>query len=173
MNNKTLFVFVEGDDDVRFFEKIVSPIILNNYSTVRLHRYAQRRKKWVKNFIDSINGMGADYLYLRDINDSPCISEKKGKINANNKALEINKMIIVVMEIESWYSAGLEEDTKLVNTYKLHTDNLDKESFNKMIPKRFDSRIDYMIEILKEYSVEIARKRNGSFNYFMERPELG
>jgi hypothetical protein len=37
-----------------------------------------------------------------------------------------------------------------------------------MIPKKFDSKIDFMIEILKYYSIDIAKQKNGSFKKFID-----
>ena len=48
------------------------------------------------------------------------------------------------------------------------TDELTKEDFNRLIPRRFDSRIDFMFEILKSFSIETAARRNNSFDFFVE-----
>ena len=49
------------------------------------------------------------------------------------------------------------------------TDEITKEKFNDMTPARFDSRIDYMREILKRFSVETGVAKNASFGYFMRK----
>ncbi|OGW18585.1 MAG: hypothetical protein A3G93_11920 [Nitrospinae bacterium RIFCSPLOWO2_12_FULL_45_22] len=41
--------------------------------------------------------------------------------------------------------------------------------FNRLIPNKFDSRIDFMLEILKYFSMGIAKQKNKSFSYFLER----
>jgi len=38
-----------------------------------------------------------------------------------------------------------------------------------LIPKKFTSRIDFMSEILKKFSIEIAKQKNNSFQYFVEK----
>ena len=48
------------------------------------------------------------------------------------------------------------------------TDTVTKEQFYNLMPKKFDSKIDFMREILKNFSIEIAKKKNKSFKYFVE-----
>ena len=48
-------------------------------------------------------------------------------------------------------------------------DNITKEKFDALIPKKFTSRIDFMLEILKNFSIEIAKQKNNSFKYFIEK----
>ena len=82
-----------------------------------------------------------------------------------------DKIIVVIKEIESWYLAGL--DNEVCRQLKINnfadTDNVTKEKFNALIPKKFTSRIDFMLEILKNFSIEIAKQKNNSFRYFVEK----
>jgi hypothetical protein len=80
----------------------------------------------------------------------------------------------VIREIESWYYAGLTTESALsldVPDFPF-TDNLTKEDFNGLIPGKYDSRIDFMFEILKYFSIDTAGKKNHSFRYFAERYHL-
>ena len=85
--------------------------------------------------------------------------------------IDKSKIIVVIKEIESWYLAGL--DNKVCRQLKINnfadTDNVTKEKFNALIPKKFTSRIDFMSEILKYFSIEIAKQKNNSFQYFVEK----
>ncbi|MDZ7724802.1 MAG: hypothetical protein U5R06_18855 [candidate division KSB1 bacterium] len=77
----------------------------------------------------------------------------------------------MIKEIESWYLAGLAEKKQRqlkIKPFK-DTNDLTKEQFNQQIPNSFDSRIDFMVELLKNYSIEIAQIRNKSFSYFINR----
>jgi hypothetical protein len=47
-----------------------------------------------------------------------------------------------------------------------------KEDFNALIPPSFDSRIDFMFEILKSFSFVTAARHNRSFQFFSERCHL-
>ena len=83
--------------------------------------------------------------------------------------IDKNNLIIVVKEIEGWYLAGLDDESceELGLRPFRSTDDITKEHFNNLIPNKFDSRIDFMIEILKRFSFETAKQKNKSFSYFM------
>ena len=115
--------------------------------------------------------MNADYIFARDFNDAPCITAKKEKITSKFNQITEDKIIVVVKEIESWYLAGLDDKSlKKIGIRKRirTTDNITKEKFNQLIPKNM-LRTDFMQEILKYFDVEIAKERNGSFGYFLNK----
>jgi len=73
-------------------------------------------------------------------------------------------------EIESWYLAILDDGKcKEFGVPSFRTDDVTKEQFNGLIPKKFDSGIDFMREILKSFDIEIAKRKNRSFKYFAEK----
>ncbi|MHC4361138.1 MAG: hypothetical protein ACYSTN_10185, partial [Planctomycetota bacterium] len=84
---------------------------------------------------------------------------------------DINNVIVIVKEIESWYLAGLDSKNckKLGIKVFRKTDNITKEQFDKLRPRKFNSRIDFMIEILKRFSMETAKRKNKSFDYFIAK----
>lgn len=171
MCNKQLFIFLEGNDDERFFENVVKPLIQERYSMIRFWRYSQRKPEKVADFIRSINAMNADYIFSGDLNSAPCITVKKGKITKKFNQLAEEKIIIVAKEIESWYLAGLDEKTskKLSIRKKIQfTDTITKEDFNRLIPKNIP-RIEFMRKILDNYDIEIGKKKNSSFGYFLNK----
>ena len=172
MAYKRLWVLLEGNDDERFFERVIKPIFENTYDFVRSWQYAQKQTKTVKSLLRSIKSMGSDYFFWGDINSLPCVTAKKNRIKRRYRAgLDINNVIIVVKEIESWYLAGLDNKAHKelgIRTFR-NTDTITKEEFNNLIPKRFDSRIDLMVEILKRFFVETAKQKNKSFNYFYDK----
>ena len=99
-----------------------------------------------------------------------CI-RKKQKIQGKLRNIDKTRIIVVIREIESWYLAGLDG----INCRKLGvrpfniTDNITKEQFNNMLPEKFDSRIDFMLEILKCFSIDKAKEKNRSLKYFLEK----
>ena len=112
----------------------------------------------------------ADYYFLSDVNRSPCVTAKKQSLkNKYKPKIDENKIVIVVKEIESWYLSGV--DDKTCNDLGVkpfqNTNAITKEHFNQLIPKNFDSRIDFMLEVLKRFNMETAKKKNKSFSYFM------
>ncbi|MFA6332449.1 MAG: hypothetical protein WCX22_05820, partial [Methanoregula sp.] len=85
--------------------------------------------------------------------------------------LDGGSIVIVIREIESWYYAGisgpLEQELGIADLAS--TDDMTKEDFNARIPRHFDSRIDFMFEILKSFSLETAVRKNQSFSFFVNR----
>ena len=171
MCNKQLFIFLEGNDDEQFFENVVKPLLQERYSMIRFWKYSQRKPEKVANFVKSINAMNADYIFAGDLNSAPCITFKKGKITNEFNQIAEEKIIIVAKEIESWYLAGLDEkiSKKLSIRKKIQfTDTITKEDFNRLIPKSMP-RIEFMQKILDNYNIEIGKKKNSSFGYFLNK----
>jgi hypothetical protein len=164
-----LFLLVEGDDDVRFVERIVVPKLRSRYDFVQAWKFAEKKKEKVNAFLRSIKAMGADYLLLADLNAYSCFPKKKEALLQAFTELGSRNTFIVVREIESWYLAGLKDDNPLGVRAPTDTSGLTKEQCNDTMPKGFDSHIAYMIEVLKHFDIRTATTRNPSFLYFAER----
>ena len=172
MAYRRLWVLLEGNDDERFFEKVVKPIFESTYNFVRSWKYAQKKSTKAKDFLRSIKSMDSDYFVWSDINGVPCVTAKRERLLVRyDQIFGAENIIVVIREIESWYLAGLDDKScKEFGIRAFHkTDNVTKEQFDKLIPKKFESRIDFMVEILKRFSVETAKQKNESFDYFMSR----
>lgn len=171
MKYRRLFFLIEGDDDERFCQRIIKPMLEGKYYSVMLWKYAQEKNKRVDNFLRSIRAMNSDYIYSTDINRAPCVTAKKQGTQDKFEKMDKNRIIVVIKEIESWYLAGLDDrhSRKFGIPSFVTTDNITKEQFDGLIPKKFDSRIDFMLEILKYFSIEIAKQKNKSFSYFIEK----
>ena len=172
MDYKLLFIFIEGNDDKRFFESVVEPSLQEKYSAIKFPKYAEKDKKRKVNFIKSINAMKADYICIGDIDDFPCITAKKEKITDGfDKKINVDRIAIVIKEIESWYLAGLDEKaSKMLGIRKKikTTDKITKEHFNQLIPKNMP-RTEFMQKILENYDTKVAEGKNKSFGYFRNK----
>jgi len=168
---RRLFIFVEGNDDDRFFQSIIVPKLEKSYDNIEIVNYAQMKKEKTENYLRSAKSMG-DYIFVSDINSSPCVTEKKQKLCNEYNNLDEEKIVIVVKEIESWYLAGLDgnslQDFRNEITDHTFTETITKEDFNKLIPRKYDSRIDFMQEVLKHFSIDVAKQKSRSFKYFYE-----
>lgn len=172
MGYKALYIWVEGDNDLRFFENILKPLFEEKYDYVQIRKYKEKMKKEkIDNFLEGIKAMGADYIFVGDINTYPCATAKKQGLKRIYKKIDENRIVVVKKEIESWYLAGLDKKSSknLGVRYLNDTNNLIKEQFNSMITRNFDSEIDFMTEILKFFSIDIAKQKNESFKYFIEK----
>lgn len=174
MEYRRLYIWVEGDDDYRFFDKLVKPLFEEKYDSIELIKYKERKgmnKKKVNNFLKSITAMNTDYIFVGDINAHPCATAKKQELRHTYRNIDERRIVVIKKEIESWYLAGLtrENSKNLGVHYFNNTDTIAKEQFDVFIPTKFDSRIDFMTEVLKVFSIETAKEKNESFKYFIEK----
>jgi hypothetical protein len=166
-----LFVWVEGSKDTRFFNQIIKPKFESSYNYVHLIEYSNKTMKWRISFLRSIVKMGADYIFVSDINSVPCITMKKQKIKEVLQDIDLKKILIVKREIESWYLSGLDSTNSGrfgISAFN-NTENVTKEDFIRLMPQRFDYEIDFMLEILKVFSIQEAIQKNNSFKYLIEK----
>lgn len=170
-----LFVFVEGSDDERFFNRGINDYFKEKYRDIKIIKYANKKEKYeyVDKYIYSIKNMNskgilADYIYLTDIDNIDEIEKKKENIKDEFKNIELERVIIVVKEIESWYLAGLDKSAmdKIGVSFSGNTNKLTKEKFIKLMPSDFSSKTNFMIEILKKFNFDTAIIKNRSFKYF-------
>jgi hypothetical protein len=162
---------VEGEDDIRFFGRIIKPLFVSRYDSVEIIPYASIKRTKVNNFLKSVRQMHSDYIFVADIDTERSASDKKQILYYHFSNIEGSSIIVVIKEIESWYYAGLSRESELnLGVPDLSvTDELTKEDFNRLIPRKYDSRIDFMFEILKYFSIESARMKNHSFRFFVDR----
>lgn len=181
MDFKQLLIFVEGPDDERFISQVAVPRLQDRYNHIKFIKYATMTKIAVEAFIKTCKQKESyDYLFVCDMDargdKSVCVTSRKQK--EQNKygrnLLETNKIVIVKEEIESWYLAGITTEAAARFKIKLVADTTftTKEEFEKMIPKNFVSSNDFMVEILKNYSLEQGVEANPSLNYFAIKYQL-
>lgn len=165
-----LFVWVEGADDQRFVNAILQAEFEQQYKSVRVIAYAGMKKEKITKFIESIRAIpNATYIFLADIDNATCVSAKKEELTRAIKSLQIDQIAVTIREIESWYLAGLKTSgwKQLGIAEITSTDHLDKEAFDRLRSKGFESRIDWMVEMLRHYSLSEAVVRNSSLRYFV------
>jgi hypothetical protein len=165
---------LEGDDDKRFADSVMVPRLESTYQEVKIITYAQMKNEKLVAYITSIRAMGAEYIILADIDGEPCVTKKKQKIAHLYRSAEIEKIIVVRREIESWYLAGLNAETckKLKVTLGNDAEVIDKEHFDVLIPRAFLNRTDFMVEILKCYAVNTALTKCKSFQYMCSKLDI-
>ncbi|MFN3384520.1 MAG: hypothetical protein ACK401_06470 [Archaeoglobaceae archaeon] len=104
-----LYILVEGDDDERFFDKIIKPLLREKYD-VRIVKYAEwkMKKEKIENFIRSCQSMKADYIYVTDLNASPCVTVKKEEIMKKLRNIDDSRIVVVKREIRKLVLCGFE-----------------------------------------------------------------
>lgn len=163
------FIFVEGYHDKIFFEKILKYFNNNFIEKIKIIEWSSKPKSYINNLIKNIPKMDSDYLFFSDIDGSACITSKKTKLNTIYPEIDIQKMLIVIKEIESWYLAGLDRASlkKLSIKHQEETNNITKEMFEELK----SDKILYM-DILENFSIETAIQKNNSFKYFKEKFDM-
>lgn len=166
----TLWILVEGDDDLRLFQRLLVPALSKKHDAVKFWKYSCEKNERRENLIHSIEAMKQQYIYVVDIDDASCVTDKKqrvfkqldGKIRNENVA-------VVIKEIEGWYLAGAGSKMRSLMHLSLpHTDQMTKEQFNNLIPARMP-RAQFMQEILDDFDLSAASTKNLSFSYFMRK----
>ena len=140
MPYRKLFIFLEGNADERFFDRLISPLYQKFYTDIQLWKYSQDPKEKVTNLLNSINSMPyADYIFVADMDESPCVTARKERIKSQFKKLSMDRILIVCREIESWYLAGLNDDARRQIKIRRRfnkTDSISKEQFDRMMPNK-------------------------------------
>lgn len=169
---RKLYILVEGDADIRFFEAVIKPILEPGYDWIQVFPYRREKAEWLRKFTQSIQNIGDDYLFVADMDSAPCVTARKQQLLKRYPFLDPSLVRIVCREIESWYLAGLTQSEcrrlrmpRVITT----TNEITKEQFEKLIPRKYNVARDFMIEILKCYSVETAVTTNVSFRYFLTK----
>ena len=172
---RIIYALLEGPDDIRFFNSAIKDKLLKKYSTVKTQDFAGMPKNEFQKFIRSIQAKGNDYIIFSDMDDATCYTKRKVSFQ---KRWNINvapaRIVVVKAEIESWYLAGLGYSaTRSLNiNFRTNTENVTKEMFLDMTRKHHSSNINLMIEILKEFSFDTAKRQNASFQYFCNKFNL-
>ncbi len=181
---KELIVWVEGEDDRKFFERVLNPLFGKKYDIIKILIYSggqyksRKGKERIIKFINSINKMNQkrksihNYIFVSDINSSSSILSKKNAIKRIITNIDEDKIAIVIKEIESWYLAGLNKTVckeigiKITRNYN-DTETINKEKFYQLMPSQHE-KVPLLLEILNNYSISLAKKRNNSFDYFLK-----
>ena len=163
-----------------FFRNLIVPRLLQQYDHVQLKQYSQDTRNKVNGFLNDIEAMNrsegiqADYVFVTDLNSSPCVTQRKEKTVSAIRRVSEGRILIVCREIESWYLAGLNasESERLGIPASLQsTDHISKEQFLSLMPDRFDSKAEFVLYILEVFDHETACSKNTSFGYFMRKYE--
>jgi hypothetical protein len=172
MSYGLFWILVEGPDDSRFVNSVFKvPLEALLGLTIQVWEYSRETNDWVNKLLTSISAMNARYVYVGDIADSPCVTAKKSKVHERFPRIDSEQVVVAVKEIESWYLAGLDDSAlrDLGVKHRGSTDKVNKEQLRELMPPKFDSNIDFMIEMLKPFSPQTACDRNKSFRYFYEK----
>jgi hypothetical protein len=168
---EALYVFVEGPDDKRLLEIILRNLSLDVTKSTLIYEYANKPKHRVIGFLRTIRRMGAHYYFLLDKDAWPCITGRKGDLCVTYPDLEQDRIVVVSDEIEAWYWSGLGRSgcEDLGIEYLTSTETVTKEALYSAIPARFGSRLDFLLEAARRFSLQEAEETNSSLRYLIRR----
>ena len=171
---RQLVLFVEGPDDVRLIRAISNQLFVTRYDHVQIYQYAARKPAVVNAFLKAIDHMAADCILLGDFDNGPCVTRKKAQLSSRFSNLSTDRIQIVVAEIESWYLAGSDQSARLglgLSTHdaSMSADNITKETLESMRPSRYQSRLEFLIDLAANFASPAAASSNTSFKYFLHK----
>lgn len=164
---RRIVVWVEGDRDRRFVDAILAPRLEARFGQVTVEEYSRREKASVNRLLRAIRHQGQYRLFTADRDAAPCASGRRKKVKEHYPDLEDQEIMVVCREIESWYLAGLSAEGAgiLRITPPQFTDQMTKEEVNSLRPSRFETPLDFLLELLKYFDWDPACQRNRSFAY--------
>jgi hypothetical protein len=170
---RQLFLFVEGDDDERFFRFVLEPLLRATYDEIHYVKFSQMKWEKLRGFLRSLEAMRADYLLIRDQDRYPCITATKEAVRKIHSQIDPGRIQIVQPEIEGWYCAGIRRDHPGLGGLDVvtcdETSGVTKERFEREVLRGGGPRAAAMVGILETFDRETAAHRNASFRYFIEK----
>jgi hypothetical protein len=162
-----LMVFVEGKDD----EAFIKSVFASQSKNFHIIQYACLKKEKLNQWLLSVekNPAYSGYLFMCD-SDGKTLTDCKNDLTQKYMYLKRERIVVVIYEIESWYSAGVSEDDGKrlkLRKYITNTDNLTKEKFSSNVSPQ-TSRTYIKQQMLECYSINLARSRNKSFDWFVD-----
>lgn len=181
MDCDRLFVMVEGVDDKLFFEEIIEPRIAHKVSNVDYLRYSQKSPTHIDNKIDNKvkafqeMPMDVEYIFLAD-REEGCESaeEKRDELERKYENLDRDKISVAVVDIESWYFGGLDQEAcdNFSIPYFNATDNKGKRDIMQELDSTLYTSSNVVRSFLKRitgvFDVSECKNSNDSFKKFCQ-----
>ncbi len=180
---KQILIYVEGLDDKRFFDKIIKPkfeelgydnVFVDDFGGDKYKGKCKDIDEFIKDIkiINSKPGRIYDYIFVVDLGQFPDVLSRKNSISSRIQHVENDDIELVIVEIESWYLAGLDRNSSKKHglpNYK-NTNKLTKQTFRDAIPRKFKKReIFFKSKILDDFNFENAIVKNDSFKQFYNK----
>ena len=100
MKERRLFIFVEGNDDERFFSRIVKPLFAEEYASVEIIMFACMKSEKVCRFVRGITEMGHDFILCADIDQERNVRAKKIVLNDRYCLFENDHIVTILL---NWF----------------------------------------------------------------------
>lgn len=174
MGYKQLFLFVEGEDDERFFSAVLLPLLGGSYEHIHLIQYSKFKKTKLDAYLRSAQSIpDAEYILVRDLDELPCVTKAKEEVRRRSPQAEFDRIQVVEAEIESWYCAGIPEGDPELGSLGvatcLETREVTKEAFRRALDRKGSPSLPAIQALLEKFDRDRAAQRNASFRYFLRK----
>jgi hypothetical protein len=161
---------IEGPDDEAFILEVVRPAVFSDFNFDFYH-HAKKDNRALRQYIRNHRNIGFDtYLFLHD-HDKPliCNTNRKSQLLLKYPGVDAARLVLVVIEIESWYIAGV--DIRLIPKGRRWTTNIEKVNKDKFsaIGKAngFGNTAAFRRFCLDNYDLELALSKSPSLRYLV------
>ena len=174
MSQKPLYVLVEGPTDQMLFQsEAMDQVVRQRFPYAHVITWASETKDDLVGLLRGIIADGAPYIFLCDKESAfVCIQTRKQYALSRCPNVAVDRILIVVREIECWYIAGMSQTFSNQYGFAIpdNSEDFAKPRFEDLSTRlKFASPEDMMIEILKTFSVQNAALRNTSFSRLVEK----
>ena len=170
---KRITLFVEGEEDRAFAERILKPRLQERYNEVRIQTHAQTPDEQLRSHLRSLKRMGSDFFLLVDYDRGPCIAEvRKSYAKRYKPYLGEAQVLVARPMIEAWYTAGVPSQNPFKASIPPIAESVDKQAFAGIFGERArnrEERIVLLQQILAVYDWGLALQRSASLRYCAHR----
>jgi hypothetical protein len=173
---RRIALFVEGEEDRAFAERVLKPRLLQQYSEVRVHMHAQTPDEKLSSHFRSLQRMNSDYFLVVDKDRVPCISEVR-RVYARRYQPQLGERQVLVAcpMIEAWVYRGRPHPKPVQSQHPSYSGGCRQASFCTNFRERaqnLEERIILLQQILDVYDWNLALQRSESLRYCATRLEL-
>ncbi len=145
-----------------------------HYKDFKIIQYAQINVSKVSYYIKQCAQAGYNFIFLHDMDDAKDKDNRKKEVQTNYGIEQLESIIIVITEIESWYLAGIDfKRFKIKKNKIINTETVTKEDFYNIIDKTTLKKkypnVTKLTEILASFNMEQGKQENSSFNDFITK----
>ena len=163
-----MYLFVEGQDDALFAERLLKPRLETQFEFVAIIACASTRQAILAQQARAIQKSGAQLWVIADYDNAPCFTARRTEVVQRfDEAIAMQQVPLARPEIEAWYCAGVSEPTQFRVQLPSDIESTTKERFNRLFARMLSGqlRTELLLSLLDSYDWEVALQRSDSLRY--------